>query len=125
MIVLDAGILIAVWNRSDAHYDLARSVLETSDSAVMHSVNLGEALVYSLRQGHEARARAGLEVLRIRVADPSPDEAFSLARARATTGLRMPDCCALVTAEQLGLPLATADRRLAAVARSRGVTVLP
>nr|WP_241249661.1 type II toxin-antitoxin system VapC family toxin [Agrococcus sp. KRD186] len=122
---MDAGILIAAWNRSDVHYDLAYTVLEANASAVMHSVNLGEALVYSVRQGEEARARAALEELRIRAAEPSPDEAFSLARVRAVTGLRMPDCCALVIAEHLGLPLATFDRRLAEVARSRGVTVLP
>lgn len=125
MIVADAGILIALWNRDDAHYDLARSVFETNDSATMHPVNLGEALVYAVAQQQEARARAQLELLSIRVADPAPDEAFLLARARAITGLRMPDCCALVTAEHLGLPLMTTDRRLAEVARSRGVVALP
>lgn len=122
MIVVDAGILIALWNRDDAHHALARSVFTEADAALMHPVNLGEALVYAVAQ-QEARARAQLELLGIRAADAAPDEAFLLARARATTGLRMPDCCALVTAEHLGLPLMTTDRRLAEVARSRGVTV--
>lgn len=125
MIVMDAGILIALWNRDDAHHDRARSVLETNLSALMHPVNLGEALVYAVAQQQEARARAQLELLGIRAADPAPDEGFLLARARATTGLRMPDCCALVTAEHLGLPLATTDRRLAEVARSRGAATAP
>lgn len=123
MIVVDAGTLIALWNRDDAHHDLARSVFTARDSALMHPVTLGEALVYAVAQQHEARARAQLELLGIRTAAQAPDEAFLLARARAATGLRMPDCCALVTAEHLGLPLMTTDRRLAEVARSRGVAV--
>lgn len=125
MIVVDAGILIALWNRDDAHHELARSVFEANASARMHPVNLGEALVYAVAQQQEARARVQLELLSIRAADPAPDEGFVLARARATTGLRMPDCCALVTAEHLGLPLVTTDRRLAEVARSRGVVTTP
>ncbi|WP_405218662.1 type II toxin-antitoxin system VapC family toxin [Agrococcus sp. Ld7] len=123
-IVIDAGILIALWNRDDAHHELARGVFEARDSALMHPVNLGEALVYAVAQQQETRARAQLELLGIRAAKPAPDEAFLLARARVATRLRMPDCCALVTAEHLGLPLATTDRRLADAARSRGVVAL-
>jgi predicted nucleic acid-binding protein len=47
-----------------------------------------------------------------------------LAGLRASTGLKLPDCCALLVAEAQGAALATFDDRLARVARSRGVAVL-
>lgn len=125
MIVLDAGMLIALWDRQDAHYAAARSIIQQHSSAVMHSINVGEALVHPIRRGLEHWARTQLSALDIREAPPVPEEAFLLARARAETGLKMPDCCSLVTAESLQLPLATLDRRLAKVARQRGVRVLP
>lgn len=48
-----------------------------------------------------------------------------LARLRATTGLKLPDCCALDAALGHGASLATFDEALAAAARRLGVDVLP
>lgn len=47
------------------------------------------------------------------------------ATLRATTSLRLPDCCVLDTALTSAVPLATFDAALAQAARRLGVTVLP
>jgi predicted nucleic acid-binding protein len=46
-----------------------------------------------------------------------------LAGLGAATGLKLPDCCVLLAAEQVDGAVATFDDRLAAVARERGVVV--
>lgn len=125
MIVVDANVLIAFWDRQDAHFSAATELLRAHASSVMHPINLAEALVQIVRHGAEERARTELVALGVQQAEASQVDAFALARARAETGLTMPDCCALLTAEELRLPLATVDRRLANVARQRGMRVLP
>jgi predicted nucleic acid-binding protein len=47
----------------------------------------------------------------------------ALAGLRAATGLKLPDCCVLLAAEQVGGGLGTFDDRLATAARERGVPV--
>nr|WP_293774994.1 hypothetical protein [Sporichthya sp.] len=42
---------------------------------------------------------------------------------RAETGLRMPDCCVLLSAEATGATVATFDDRLAASAEARNLAV--
>lgn len=125
MIVVDAGMLIALWDRSDAHFAVARAVFAQHAESNIHPVNLGEALVHAIRRGEEHAVRAKLTALGLREVETLTAQGFALARARAETGLKMPDCCALVCAEELGMPLATVDRRLAEVARRRGLRVLP
>jgi predicted nucleic acid-binding protein len=46
-----------------------------------------------------------------------------LAMLRAGTGLKMPDCCVLLAAEQAHGSLATLDDRLATAATERGLAV--
>ena len=125
MIALDAGAVIAAWDATDAHHESARMLFLSHARSVIHPVTLGEALVQAVRRDRELWARDEIAALGIRQLTLADDHPFELARARASTSLRMPDVCALVAAEARGLPLATFDRRLAEVARSRGVTVLP
>jgi len=51
------------------------------------------------------------------------DAPVRLAMLRAGTGLKMPDCCVLLAAEQTHGVLATFDDRLATVATERGLAV--
>jgi toxin FitB len=69
------------------------------------------------RAGAALRA-LGVETVAIGAAAPA-----ELAGLRASAGLKLPDCCVLLAAEQVGGGLATFDERLAAVARQRGVPV--
>ena len=125
MIVVDAGVLIALWDRSNVHFSAARDIFGAHPRSSMHPVSLGEALVHTIRNDDELWARERLPSLGVREVAVAADQGFALARARVETGLKMPDCCVLVCAEQLGVPLATFDRRLAEVARARGIVVLP
>jgi rRNA-processing protein FCF1 len=47
-----------------------------------------------------------------------------LARLRVNTGLKLPDCCVLLTAMDRRATLASFDERLLAAAISRGIPVL-
>ena len=62
----------------------------------------------------------------IAVDDLPGDAAGQLAELRAHTGLKLPDCCVLLTAERHGpAEIATFDTRLARVAVERGLVVRP
>ena len=52
-----------------------------------------------------------------------PDAARRLGELRATSKLRMPDCCVLYSAEQHNAAIATFDDKLAARAADLGLTV--
>jgi len=53
-----------------------------------------------------------------------PDTAARLAQLRASTGLKMPDCCVLLTAEAAGATIASFDDRLIQTATDRDLPVL-
>lgn len=125
MIVLDAGVVIAALDGADVHAAAARALFEEHAASLIHPVNLGEALVRMVPLGQERTAARQLVQLGVQRAVLGDDHSLHLARLRAAGTLKMPDCCALVCAEEQELPLATFDLRLAEVARARGVTVLP
>ena len=124
MIALDASAMIAVLKRTDVHHDVASAVLESESRFIAHSITLAEVVAGGARAGRGEAMLDTLVGLGVREADRMTGEVRALARLRAETPLRMPDCCVLLVAESLGAALATFDERLAEVARSRGVTVL-
>jgi predicted nucleic acid-binding protein len=87
-------------------------------------LTLAEALVHPARMGTEREDLARIDSLGLLRRAEHVDEAVQIARLRATSSLKLPDCAALVTAEAFGATLATFDQRLAAVARTRGVPVV-
>jgi predicted nucleic acid-binding protein len=127
VIVLDASVLIAAMNPTDTHGRAAAGIIRTraqSGALAVHAVNLAEALVGAIQAGQEERARRAVHLLDLQVCTDDLDAPWRWATLRATTGLRMPDCCALDTAQRAGAPLATFDARLAAVARGVGIDVV-
>lgn len=127
MIVLDAGLLIAVLDARDAHHSWANEVIvATADERIAASaLSMAESLVRPVGVGVGVAADAeralrglGLEVLAI-----AADDALPLAEVRAATGLRMPDAAVLFTAERMGAALATTDVQLGRVAAARGLVV--
>lgn len=124
--VLDAVTVIALMNPDNAHHKAARAVLHelAGTLKLMHPINMAEVLVKPADDGTAEQVQAALTRAGIVTFTTSPGEPLALARARATTGLKMPDVCAYITALARRLPLVTFDRRLTIAARAAGVEVL-
>ena len=89
-----------------------------------HPLTLAERLVGPARVGREAEALCVIETLGIASVRVTDEQPLALARLRADTPLRMPDCCVLAAALETGASLATFDATLARVATERGVVVV-
>ena len=127
MSTLDASVVIAHLKPTDPHREAAtRFLAETAGSTHwMNPVNLAEVLVDYARSGRLAEGTRVVGDLGIRERPLPEDAAVRLARLRAETGLRMPGCCVLLTAEQAGTTVATFDERLRSAALHRGLPVVP
>lgn len=127
MIAIDASVLIAHLNPRDSHHEAATEILLTAAprSLLAHPLTLAEVLVGGVRVGRGAAMRDDLEAAGVCVAESGPDEPLRLAELRATTGLKMPDCCVLAVALHEHATLATFDVALTEAARRRNVTVAP
>jgi predicted nucleic acid-binding protein len=127
VIALDAGVLIAHLSPAGAHRETAtRLLVDTADQGlVAHSLTVAEVLVGAARVGRAREMRDDLEALGVQVADRLDDDPLRLAELRASTGLRLPDCCVLLTAAtSCGATLATFDRALARVAAQHEIRVV-
>lgn len=127
MIVLDASVLIAHLNGSDRHHARAQSLLEAHSSEPwgVSSVTLAETLVYPARAGRLADAEAalvGLDIQELPLGGSAPGR---LAEMRADVGLKMPDCCVLLAAQDNDATVASFDADLLSVARKLGVKAVP
>lgn len=127
MIALDASVLIAHLNPTDQHHQAATAILLAGAPGQMlvHTVTLAEVLVGGVRIGQGASMRDDIRAAGIAVAPYDDDEPLRLAELRATSGLKLPDCCVLNVALHHNASLATFDDALAAAARQRGVRVEP
>lgn len=126
MIVLDACVVIAHLAGDDAHHKRATQLLASlaGQPKTMSVLTRAEVLVVPARAGRRRAAEDILDQLSIGTWELPQDAAGQLAELRAHTGLRMPDCCVLLTAEINGpAELATFDERLARAAAERGITV--
>ncbi|WP_326545315.1 PIN domain-containing protein [Mycolicibacterium sp. ND9-15] len=125
MIVLDASVLIGHFESADPHHADATELLlyyaaEPFGSSV---VTLAEVYVGAARAGHAERLARLLERVRVEPLDLPAAAARRLGEMRASTGLKMPDCCVLYTAEHHGAAVATFDERLASRAADLGLEV--
>lgn len=125
MITLDASVLIAHLNPVDFHHHAATRILVSApaDSLLVHSLTLAEVLVGGVRTGRGVEMRDDLFAAGIRLARQEQDEPLRLAALRATTGLKLPDCCVLHAAITNAASVATFDQALARVASGRGLVV--
>ncbi len=96
-----------------------------SEALVAHSLTLAEVLVGGVRIGRGQEMLADLMALGVQPASRDDNEPLRLATLRVSTGLRLPDCCALDTALTTTARLATFDGGLAKAARRLGVPTLP
>lgn len=124
MIVLDANVLIAHFAVRDAHSERALEILDTEEELSIHPLTLAEVLTKPARDGTATHYRQRITLMGVEQL-PMPDEQpLALARLRATTPLKLPDCCVLAAALETGAALATFDTTLARVASEHGVAVV-
>ncbi|GAB3224842.1 type II toxin-antitoxin system VapC family toxin [Mycolicibacterium hippocampi] len=123
MIALDASVLIAHLNPADPHHEAATDILlaGTPGEMLAHTITLAEVLVGGVRIGQGVSMRDDLRAAGIAVAPHDDEEPLRLAELRASSGLKLPDCCVLDVAIRHQASLATFDKALAAVAAKRGV----
>jgi predicted nucleic acid-binding protein len=126
VIVFDASVLIAYLDADDPQHHKAESLLarEIDDVFVANPLTLAEVLVGPSRTGRLDAARSALRELEIAEQPFPADTAVRLARLRADTGLRMPDCCVLLAAQDTAGRLATFDGRLLRGAEELGLDAL-
>ncbi|MDX6320559.1 MAG: hypothetical protein QOF52_417 [Propionibacteriaceae bacterium] len=125
MIVLDASVLIAHLDATDLHHERASELPhDAADQALAAStITLAEVLVGPARAGNVDHGTAVLHDLDVTTLPLLEDARRRLAMLRAGTGLKMPDCCVLLAAEQTHSAVATFDDRLANAATERGFAI--
>ena len=123
MIVVDASVLIAHLAPDQFDAERAANILDTEDALIMHPLTVAECAVGPARVGELAVFQRAITRLGLDVWQPDSAHAYRVATLRATSPLKLPDCCVLDAARTLSASLATFDEQLAKVARSLGILV--
>ena len=126
MIVLDASVLIAYLDADDTHHEVAELLLarEVDDDFAANPITLAEVLVVPAQDGRLNVVLSVLGDLEVETVPFPAETAVRLAQLRASSRLKMPDCCVLLAAEDAGARVASFDDRLAQAAEDRGLPVL-
>ena len=111
--IVDAGVIIAILDSSDAHHTAAREALtgarSRGEELAIPASAYAEVLVGPFRQGASAVAKVDefLAALPARVHPATREIAATAARLRAQHGtkLRLPDALVVATAVELGAAL--------------------
>jgi predicted nucleic acid-binding protein len=125
VIVLDASVLIAHLESTDAHHRRATELLvdAADDQLGVSPITMAEILVGPARTHQLDRVQALLDELGVIAVPLTDDSPARLANLRATTRLPLPDCCVLLAAETARTTLVTFDDRLANAAADLGLHV--
>ena len=104
MIVVDASVLIAHLDERDAlHARAGDALLAAADRRLGGSpITLAEVLVGPARRDRLDAARAAVAELDVEEIALGEDAPVRLAALRAGSGLKMPDCCVLLAAQDSG-----------------------
>ncbi len=126
MIALDASVLIGYLDGADTHHEAAEALLASAvdDDLAANPLTLAEVLVVPARDGRLDAVMAALHDLEVQELPFPSNTAVRLARLRAGTGLKMPDCCVLLSAELAGAAIASFDDRLLQAAEHLGLPVV-
>ena len=119
MIVLDASVLIAHLDGADQHHADAQRLLEASGEEPLgaSAITLAETLVSPARAGRLADAEAALRQLGVGELALGENTPSRLAKLRAEVGLKLPDCCVLLAAQEHAGIVASFDSDLLEGAR--------
>lgn len=123
MIVLDASVLIAHLSDRDIHHERAVRLFGESAGETLgaNTVSLAEAFVEPARMGRLRDVRDALERLGVIELPFGADAHVRLAELREKTGLKLPDCCVLLAAKEIGGVVASFDAALTEAAASLGL----
>lgn len=126
MIVLDASILIAYLDSNANHHLAAETLLAGAIDGQLgaSALTLAEVLEVPVRDGRLAPVQTALRDLEVGELPFPADTAVRMAQLRASTGLKMPDCCVLLAAEATGATVASFDDQLVQEATDRNLAVL-
>ena len=118
-------MLIGHFEPADLHHAQATALLKAhlTDTFASSVVTLAEVYVGAWRAGQGDRLEQLLAQLAISSLELPADAAHRLGELRATTGLKMPDCCVLYSAVRHDAAIATFDDTLAKRANEIGLTV--
>jgi predicted nucleic acid-binding protein len=123
VIVVDASVLIAHLDERDALHARAAAALERAASEPLgcSSLTLAEVLVGPARHGRLDAAAAAVADLEVGEIPLGRDAAARLATMRADLGLKLPDCCVLLAAQDVSAAaVMTFDDALARAAERSG-----
>jgi predicted nucleic acid-binding protein len=121
VIVLDASVLIAHLDGNDAHHENAERLLSESggETLAASTITLAETLMAAARAGQLREMREAIERLGVVELSFGADAHVRLAELRAQTGRKLPDCCVLLAAKEVGGVVASFDSPLTEAARSQ------
>jgi predicted nucleic acid-binding protein len=124
VIVVDASVLIALFDADDAQHERAveRLVAAADQASGASSITLAEVFVGAVRTGRLEVARNAVRELGVRELHLGADAAARLAALRAETALKLPDCSVLLAAQDERATVVTFDDRLARAAAALGLT---
>lgn len=127
MIILDASVLIAHFDAGDEHHEQAVQLLAQAEDPELGAsvITLAEVMVSPARKGRLEEAQGAVDRLGIRAIAPDLESPQRLADLRASTRMKMPDCCVLDAARQNDGSVATLDRSLARTVIQMGLEYLP
>lgn len=125
MIVLDASVLIGHLDGRDGHHEQARALLTANAGTPFGAspISLAETLVAPARAGKLEIARDALARLAVEELAIGMDAPARLAKLRAETGLKLPDCCVLLAAQDREGTVASFDAGLSRHAQKLGLAV--
>jgi len=114
LIVLDASVLIAQLDGNDAHHEDAKRLLRDSGGETLgaSTMTLAETLVKGARSGQLREMREAIERLGVSELLTGADAHVRLAELRARTGHKLPHCCLLLAAKEIGGVVASFDSAL-------------
>jgi predicted nucleic acid-binding protein len=124
VIVVDASVLIAHLDERDAlHAEAVTLLLDAAEQPLATSpLTIAEVLVGPARQDRLDAAVDALELLELQEIPFAADAAVRLAVLRATTNLKLPDCCVLLAAQDgRAEAIVTFDDRLGREAERLGL----
>ena len=126
MIVLDASVLIAHLDERDAHHERASRLLADTGAEPLgvSTITLAETLVAPTRAGRLEDVLAALDRLGVTKLPLGDEAPARLARLRAEVGCKLPDCCVLLAAQELGGTIASFDSALMDAAEALGLSTL-